>query len=667
LKLKCFRIIVFYCILPLLTKAQEIPETLKFNLEANAQVLENDFTGIEELHDDLRYYTKHPLNLNIAKAEELRHLHLLTDLQIDEFLRYRKLLGKLISIYELQTIPAWDLITISNLLPYIKLTVTADADFFNNRNIDQSLKLELYRTIEKSKGYDTSITNHFLGNPYRYVISYSARINSLFEVGFSAAKDPGEQFFKGAESMGFDFYSFRIFLRNRGIIKNLAIGDYAVSMGQGLLYWQSLSFGKGADITSIKKQGEIISPYRSFNEFNFKRGTAITINKGKTDVTAYLSYRSINAHLSTDSSDLFTSLNSSGLHRNITEIKEKNTVVDFSAGSNITYHNNFFNIGLNTALDIFSKLFRKKDFPYNKYAFSGNRLLNSSLSYSNTFRNMHLFGEVAVDQHFHFGFIQGLIISLNKRMDMSLLYRNIQSSYESLFGKAFTINSLPINEKGIYGGIVLTPSGNWKITGSFDYYRFPWLRYLINSPTTGHDYNIEFIYIPDKKTELHLYYRVKELAEDTRESIINYSMPNPKGDLQLRVKKELTGRLSILSILQIQFVNNHEGYLYSLENRYKVTRYWILEARIQYFENNLTNSKLYSYINNQSYHGYVNGYSGKGYYWNLNTHVFINKTIEIKGQFDQTIYLNQTVIGSELDKINGNKKSEWLLKLAYNF
>ncbi|HEU0063511.1 MAG TPA: hypothetical protein VFQ58_00710, partial [Flavisolibacter sp.] len=628
--------------MPLFSKAQEIPEALKFNLEANAQISGNDYTGIEELHEDLRYYKKHPLELNTSTAGELRQLHLLTDLQIDEFIRYRKLLGKLISIYELQTIPAWDLITISNILPYIKISVKEDLTFFTNANIDQSLKFELYRTIEKSKGYDTSVTNHFLGTPYRYVINYSARINSLFEVGLSAAKDPGEQFFKGAQSMGFDYYSFRIFLRKRGIIKNLAIGDYTVSMGQGLLYWQSLSFGKGSDITGIKKQGEIISPYRSFNEFNFKRGAAITITKGKIDITAFVSYKSINAHLSTDSSDLFTSLNTSGLHRNRTEINEKNTVGDFSGGSNITYNNHYFSVGLNTALDMFSKSFHKKDVPYNLYAFAGNRLLNSSLSYSYTYRNMHLFGEAAFDQHIHSGFIQGVLISLNKIMDMSLLYRNIQASYESLFGKAFTINSLPINEKGLYAGIVLKPSSSLKLTASFDFYSFPWLRYLINGPTNGHNYFIQLMYVPDKKTELLLYYKVQDLAEDTKDSIINYPVLIPKKDMQLRVKKEITGRLSLRSLVQVQIVNNNEGYLYCLESRYKVIKNWIMEARIQYFENNLTNNKLYTYVNNQGYNGYLNGFSGQGYYWNLNTAVSINKSIEIRAQLSQTFYLNQT-------------------------
>ncbi|MBL0144814.1 MAG: hypothetical protein IPP48_02690 [Chitinophagaceae bacterium] len=58
-------------------------------------------------------------------------------------------------------------------------------------------------------------------------------------------KDAGEQFFKGNQKQGFDFYSTHLFARNIGIVKALALGDFTVNMGQGLTQWQSLAFKKG--------------------------------------------------------------------------------------------------------------------------------------------------------------------------------------------------------------------------------------------------------------------------------------------------------------------------------------------------------------------------------------------------------------------------------------
>ncbi|HSZ85679.1 MAG TPA: helix-hairpin-helix domain-containing protein, partial [Puia sp.] len=62
---------------------------------------------------------KHPINLNTAQEDELRSLQILTDLQIYNFLQYRKLMGSFINIYELQAIPTWDLQSIKVLLPYV--------------------------------------------------------------------------------------------------------------------------------------------------------------------------------------------------------------------------------------------------------------------------------------------------------------------------------------------------------------------------------------------------------------------------------------------------------------------------------------------------------------------------------------------------------------------
>ena len=61
---------------------------------------------------DLEYRARHPLNLNQASSDELAALHLLTALQISNFMLYRKLLGSLLSIYELQAVPGWDLTSI---------------------------------------------------------------------------------------------------------------------------------------------------------------------------------------------------------------------------------------------------------------------------------------------------------------------------------------------------------------------------------------------------------------------------------------------------------------------------------------------------------------------------------------------------------------------------
>ena len=78
----------------------------------------------ENIDDDtylqqLDFYRRQPLNLNTATEEEIAALNFLHELQLKNFISYRRLMGNLISIYELQAIPGWDVALIRQLLPYI--------------------------------------------------------------------------------------------------------------------------------------------------------------------------------------------------------------------------------------------------------------------------------------------------------------------------------------------------------------------------------------------------------------------------------------------------------------------------------------------------------------------------------------------------------------------
>ena len=101
------------------------------------------------------------------------------------------------------------------------------------------------RVLEKSVGYDKPSTpgaNYYLGSPDKIFIRYSYNYKNLLQWGLLADKDAGEQLFKGSQKQGFDFYSFHFFARKLSIIKTLAIGDFTVSFGHGLIQWQSLAF-----------------------------------------------------------------------------------------------------------------------------------------------------------------------------------------------------------------------------------------------------------------------------------------------------------------------------------------------------------------------------------------------------------------------------------------
>src|SRR5690606_6770751 len=75
--------------------AQEIPNSAEQQLEllADAMEEENEDDSFLQLADHLR---RHPVNLNNAEEGEMRELRILSDLQIENLLVYRRLFGNFI-------------------------------------------------------------------------------------------------------------------------------------------------------------------------------------------------------------------------------------------------------------------------------------------------------------------------------------------------------------------------------------------------------------------------------------------------------------------------------------------------------------------------------------------------------------------------------------------
>jgi len=278
--------------------SQDLPPITQQQLENLAE------TSDEEPKDDnflqqLDYFKRHPINLNSATIEELQAIRFLNDLQIASLFRYRSLLGNLIDIHELQAIPGWNLSIINKVLPFVtvgnalSLQESLRSRFHNG---DNSIVFRISRVLEKSKGYNTRLNTHYLGDRNHLMFRYRYQYKDLLYIGITSDKDAGEQFFRGAQSKGFDFYSFHFFVRRLGIIKSLALGDYTVNLGQGLIQWQSLAFEKSPEVMAIKRQAPVLIPYRSAGEFYFNRGIGITLQKGKIETTLFGSYKKISGN-----------------------------------------------------------------------------------------------------------------------------------------------------------------------------------------------------------------------------------------------------------------------------------------------------------------------------------------------------------------------------------
>src|SRR5215207_2019361 len=101
--------------------AQEPPVIIQQQLEDDVAA-EDVVIEENKYQQQLQFLWKHRIDLNTVSAEELQVIPFLSPLQIDRFIRYRHLLGKLVDVHELQAVPGWHPELIKKLLPYISLS-----------------------------------------------------------------------------------------------------------------------------------------------------------------------------------------------------------------------------------------------------------------------------------------------------------------------------------------------------------------------------------------------------------------------------------------------------------------------------------------------------------------------------------------------------------------
>ncbi len=663
----------------------ETPANTEQQMEAITENNEDAETEDDSYLQQMEQYIRNPVNLNSADESALKELRILTQIQIQNVISYRSLFGKFISIYELQAVPGWDIVTIQKLRPYI--TVSTSIDLFTSINQrlktgEHSLLARLTQTPEKSKGYlidPSSAINFYPGSPQKLLLRYKYQFKNLLQYGIVAEKDAGEQFFKGKQKQGFDFYSAHFFTRNIGIIKSLAFGDFTVNLGQGLTQWQSLAFKKSPDVINIKRQAAVLRPYNSAGEINFHRGVGITLAKNQWQATVFASYKNIDANLVADTSqtqdDFVSSLQTSGYHRTKSETDDKGVQRQFAFGGNLSYQINRLHIGINGIQYKFKLPLEKDNDPYNKFALSGSSFGNYSIDYSYTFKNLHFFGEAASSGKFDKAFINGLLISAANNVDMSLLYRNVEKSYQSLYTNAFTESTYPNNEKGLYAGISIRPSVDWRIDGYADFYKFPWLRYRVDAPSAGSDFLVQATYKPNKQLEIYSRYRSEAKA-------INYNPDNltlspvtrkPKQNWRMQISFKINTLVTLRTRAELIWFDKkgnqpEEGFLSYFDFLLKpLLKPYSGSIRLQYFETSGYNSRVYAYENDVLYSFSIPVFYDKGIRYYINSNYDINKKLTIWLKWAQTIYRDKMLVGSGLDEITGNKKSEIKLQIISRF
>ena len=688
--------LLFFPYLPALAQVDSLPQPP----DAPQQVIEDFLQNTESegdfdfntVFEELEYYLRRPMNLNEAGEEDLQNLQLLSDIQILELLNYRRTAGDLISIYELQAIPSFDLQTIRRLLPYVTVDKGIDDYQLSIPRMMAEGQNELYlrwsRIVEEQKGYspleEGQTAQRYLGDPNQFYLRYKHSYSNKLSYGITAEKDRGEEFFTGSNKQGFDFYSAHLFIKDYNrTIKAIAIGDYAVSFGQGLILYSGFGAGKSSYVMNIKRSARVLRPYTSVNESNFQRGAAATLAFGKRlEVTALASHRRRDGNvLEPDTLDVeesirqISSLGIAGLHRTDSEIADERALGQTTFGGRLRWKGDRGHIALNGLYEQIDADLTLRDQPYNRFYFSGDRLFNASLDYSFTFQNYNFFGETAMSDNGAIATLNGLLMGLDRKVDLAVLVRHFPRDYQALFPTPFAETTGARNETGAYLGLEVRPHRYWKLSAYFDAWKHPWLRFDADAPSRGYEYRARLTYFRKRNLEVYLEVRdeTKERNIDKIEGKNNFTLPTRVFQTRLHLAKKVNKALELRSRIDVGFSENEinttqRGFVIYQDVIFKPIGFPLsFTTRFALFDTDGFQARYYSFENNLLYAFSIPAYYNRGtrFYINLRYKGIRNLTLEAR--IAQTYWRNQDSIGSGLEEVAGPRRTELGAQVKYRF
>lgn len=656
---------------------QQDPE---MQLENNAAATEN-VTEDDSRDLDIDFLRRHPLRLNSVSETDMRNSGLFTAEQAVLLKRYIASYGSLLHLHELLAVPGFDADFIRQIAPYVSIdqphSLLAVA---GNRLKDGEHQL-LFRTAVSFPN-DANFSkpdslNGYLGSPVQAMFRYTYRYRNLLQYGVIGEKDAGESFFRKQQRAGFDFYSAHLFLRQFKRIRSLAIGDYSVNLGQGLIHWQSLAFGKSTELLNIKRQSAVLRPYHSAGELNFMRGAATTLKIMKGELTLFISSNKTDANIQQDSAGnkWISSFLTGGYHRNNSELADRKQVAANTAGGAYLYNFGHGHVSYNTVQYHYNLPVQKRNEPYNLYSLTGKSWFNHSIDYSLNFHQLHLFGELAMDKNKNPAVVQGLLFSPGTTTDIALLYRNISPAYQSVNGNAFTENSMPVNERGFFTGISIRPVPGLKLEAFADLFSFPWLRYRTDKPGIGSEFVIQLAYSPTKETLILSRIMVKNKEENyltdegTTASVHSNSLQKWRTQFNFRVLPSVLCRNRVeLAWFNLRSTDQQKGSLYYTDLIYNpLVSKWAVGFRLQYVETDGYESRIYAYENDVLFSHSIPAFSGRIFRAYLNVSCAVNKAFNCWLKFSLNRYPSIYYGDFSSDVEAGEISTSLRLQVRYTF
>lgn len=644
-----------------------------------------DEATIENIYQELLQLENNPLDLNRVTREQLNQIPVLS---LDEASAIANFLEKnrpLYTVFELRNVPYLDFKTVERIITFFYIGDSKNqGQAVSGSNMLQHARHEVQFRLDKTMtpraGYSEfsdSILNRYPNRKYRgedfyHSLRYAFRYRNNIQMGITAEKDAGEPFFKQGYPKRYDHHGFHLIVRDIGRLKAVALGDYRLSFGQGLILNNDFMVSKAWSSESIVRRTQQPKRHFSTAESGFFRGAAIVTGMGNFTLTSFYSNKKIDANISKEGK--ITSFKTDGLHRTPLEIEKKKNVREQVAGANINYRKNQVQVGVSGLYHTYSTMYNPALQDYNIYYLRDKSNMNASIDYSYQLPGFIIAGETALSKNGSIATLHAIQYRASSNLSLSLLHRSYPISYNALYAKAFSEGSAVRNENGVYLSMQFIPFRRLIINSYLDMIRHPWLKYGVDTPSKALDFYLLATYSLSRNSSFEVRYKFKQKQKNMKWPDEHSTSVLPYATHKIRFRYTATsqsGWESRTTADAAYYTKKHfpaeNGYMVSQNMGYRGKGPVAGDLFLAFFNSESYDTRLYSYERSLLNSFYMPSFYGKGCRLSASVKYAISATLTLSLKAAHTRYFNRDTIGSGTELISGNKRSDLYFYLRWKF
>jgi len=423
-----------------------------------------------------------------------------------------------------------------------------------------------------------------------------------------------------------------------------------------------------------------ITKYSSTEENRFLRGVATTFKFNHFEFTGFYSRKKIDANIHyTDTLnneiENVTSFQVTGYHSIPSEVEDEDAIDESILGGNLSYKRDHIQAGLTVVNYLFGESLVPDERPYNQFDFQGKSNTNIGFNYRTGWNKINFFGEVSHSIDAGTAYLNGMLLKVHSLISFSALYRNYQRDYHPFYSQAVSENSTNKNEQGLYLGAEIQPLKYLKFSGYFDAFKFPWLKYNVDAPSQGSDYLVRIDYKPNEKIEM--YASLKEESKPRNEkpdtASLNKIIDTRLTKIKLHFAWWVSSGLQLRSRIELSRYKKetypaHKGYLLFQDILYRPEQIPLsVSFRYAMFDTDSWDARIYAYEHDLLYSFSIPAFHLKG----IRTYLLVKyspfDSMDFWIRLAQTYYSDVESIGTGLNEISGNTKTELKVQMRVKF